>query len=820
MSENTNKPQGNNSEYVSFRDIFDFIWRLKWWIVASAIAALIVAFVSVRMQSPVFQRTSWIMLNRDDGSTGELSMLTSMTGARVRKKIDNELFILKSPSLMKKVVEELNLNTRYYQIKLPVGDEKFAFLKNIIPIKTSVEFYKDSPFEFKVMADSLRPNAYQPQSAYIKFRNLSEDGKFVIKEARIGKHELKKTDKVFAYGDTLVVGSVRMIISLSGIGTPVPNTKYICSWVNAFRAAENFVSNMNTEVQGNTKTYSYLNSCDVVMVRLLDNKPQRADDILNTLILRNNEESKLYSNLATINTINFIDERLAEISAELANAEEKVKEYQSKNTVIDLSSQANLTLSSDKQYQDKLIEVQLQKRILKMIADQLATTPAGQYNVIPSNVGVSNAGLNNVITQYNTLVAERNRLIANSSANNPRVLSMNSSLEDSKKAIEISIANLDKEYAIRERELENTVRKSQSKMTSMPKQQYEMQQLSRKLEIIEPLYLMLQQKREESQIAVYEQGDTFRIIEAAFGNPQPVSPKATQIYLIALILGCCLPPAVVWLRMHLRTKVETKKDVEDVVKAPIIATLPRKRENVGALIEKDGRDTFSEAFRMLRSNLKFLTDAKVFQVTSSIPGEGKSYVSANLALSISHIGKKVLLIGMDLRKPALRKLFPDLKVSQKNTVVSYLIGQVENPDDMVLPSGISENLDVVFAGPVPPNPTELLSSDKPAAMLEHFRKKYDIIIVDTTPCMPVSDSLLVNSLVDATLYIVRVDHTPLNLLADIQDVVVGRMKNLSIVLNDLNLDASKYRYGYGTYGYGYGYGAKHGYGYGETGKEE
>ena len=551
MSEKQNNSNINASENISFRDLFDFIWRLKWWIVASAFCALLISFVYIRMQNPVFLRTSWIMLNRDDGSTGELSVLTQMTGSRVRKKIDNELFILKSPSLMKKVVEELELNTRYYQVKLPVGDDRFSFLRNVIPFNTQVEFYKDNPFELKIMADSLRPKSHMPRSVYIKFKNLGEDdNKFVIKKAFVGPNELNTGDTEFRYGDTLVLGNIKVLISKTDIGSLQPNTKYICSWVNSFKMAESLASNISTEVQGNTKTYSYLNSCDVVLVRLTDTKPQRADDILNTLILRNNEESRLYTNMSNINTINFIDERLSEISSELENAEENVKNYQTKNTVVDLSSQANLTLSSDKKYQDQLTEVQVQKRILSMIEDQLKSTPQGEYKVIPANVGVSDPGLNTVIAQYNTLVAERNRMIANSSASNPRVLSMSSSLEDSKKSIEISIVNLANIYSIRERELQKNLRQSQTTMESMPRQQQEIQQLSRKLEIIEPLYLMLQQKREESQISVYEQQDTFRIIESSFGSPVPVSPKSVQIYLLALILGCCIPPALSYPPRH------------------------------------------------------------------------------------------------------------------------------------------------------------------------------------------------------------------------------------------------------------------------------
>lgn len=421
MEEYKNNGPVNNQEEgesISLRDIFDFVWRLKWWIAASAFAALILGFVYVRMQTPIYERTAWVMLNRDDGSTGELSVLSQMTGNRTRKKIDNELFILRSPSLMKKVVEELNLNSRYFQIMLPVGDQRVGWARSLVPFSKTVEFYRDNPIEMRLRADSLQPVSNLPQGVYVMFKHLSDGNHYTLKTVTIDGREQNISDASHAYGDTLTIANVEICIAKTQFGQLSPGSKYVCSWVNSFNCAEYFVSKLSAEAQDKKKSYSYLNSCDVVMLRMSDNLPARAVDILNTLITRNNEESMLYSNQASINTIRFIDERLADISRELGRAEQNVKDYQSRNSVVDINSQSSITISSDMQYRNQLSEVQVQKRILSMIDELLKNEPEGEYSVIPA-IGVSDVGLNAMITKYNDLVSERNRLIANSSASNP-----------------------------------------------------------------------------------------------------------------------------------------------------------------------------------------------------------------------------------------------------------------------------------------------------------------------------------------------------------------------------------------------------------------
>ena len=766
---------------TSYREILEFFWRIRWWIVGSMILVLAAGFLYVRMQTPIFQRTSWIMLNRNDGSNADLALLSTMTGRSVQKKIENEIYILKSPSLMQKVVEEKGLNMRYFQYGAPVGN-RVKLARALFDVKRT-EFYKNSPFEATIVQiDSLDADARIP-AIYIEFKNNKGLG-YTVRKAKVGGQEIDLPNDKFSYGEPMRI--------------------------------------RNVEVNGKSSSFTQL---DVVTLVYKDAVPRRTEDILNTLVLRTNMEARNYANLASVSTIQFIDTRLAELARELGAAESNYKHYQSSNVVLNLDSQSQLAMTSDMGYQNQLVDVRLQLRVLDMITDYLNEPSDQMYRVIPTNIGIADVGLNAIVANYNELVAERNRLVSNSSESNPRVLGLNTELEDWQQSIKISIANLAKVYKIKEKDLVNTLDYSKKKMSSIPEQQFEVQQLSRKINIIEPLYLMLQQKREESQIAMYSQADNFRLIEAAFGSSDSIAPNAMRIYMIPLLLGFCIPPVFVWFRMQLKTKVETKDDLVKKVDATVIVFLPKANiENMGVLIPKNGRDTSSESFRMLRSNLQYLPDTHVIQVTSSTPGEGKSFIASNLALSISHVGKRVLLIGLDIRKPALHKIFPDCKVEKYNTVVGYLIGKCTDLDALVVNSSVSPTLDLIFAGPVPPNPTELLSQGREGEMINYFRDKYDYVIIDSAPYLPVSDSFIINSYVDSTLYTVRADYTDLKLLNDINDAIHSKskpIKNVNLVLNDLNLEATKYRYGYGAgYGYGYGYGHGYGYGYGYGNEDE
>lgn len=803
-----NKRTVPQKQDISLGEIIDFIWRLRYWILISVLITVCAAFVYLRMLTPMYERATWVMLNKENEKSNEMYLLPEYANQSTKKNdrdIFSELFVLKSPTTISKVVTELGVNTRYYQFINPFFNKQARGACSLFNIKKA-EYYDDSPFELIIAGNPLYPEDMQPSAVSLEFKDI-EGQQFQINKFVVNGQVLKKGKESFNYGDSIPLGSFSLILRLTGTKVSLMDCgKYMCTWRSPLSTAKYIAKNLDAAAQGKNKTQS-----DVIIINYRDNIPRRAEDILNTLIRVVNEDNRDYKNQATQNTISFIDQRLSVISSELGAAETDYKNYQSSRIAINLESQTELAVKGDMDYQKQLTEVQLQLRILDMITSYLSEAAPGEYKVIPANVGVSDAGLITIINNYNSLVTERNRMIANSSESNPRVLSMQHQLDDSKNAIELSVNNLLKVYKIREKELQRALGNSQRKMAEIPQQQFELQQLSRRMEVIEPLFQLLQQKREEAQMIMFSSTDDLRVIESAFGSNRPLYPNNSMIILFALILGCCIPPVYVLFKFTLNNKVITKHDIEERINAPIIATLPKNENKKYALIPQNGHDSSSESFRMLRSNIQHLEGAKVIQVTSSVFGEGKSYVASNLALSIAYTGRKVILVGMDLRKPALYKIFPGVRPKPKNNVVGFLTGKCVKLGFAIENSGVCDTLDVLMSGPVPPNPTEILSFDKQKELIEKLRERYDYVIIDSAPYLLVSDSMLINSYVDATMYIIRAEFTDMRLFNEINETIGSKfkpMKNAYIVLNGLDLASGKFRYEYGNH---YGYSIQQGY---------
>lgn len=824
MEENYNNTHQQNLEQdgeLSIGEIFGFLWKIKFWILISVVLALVGAHLYLKTQSNVYERTSYIKLN--GGQKSSASQLSSLIGMDLggNKALDDEVFILQSPSMMQKVVEQLGLNTRYYHYVNPFTSKDFK--KDLLSIK-QLEYYGDSPFSLALEPDPMYPQSMHPKSVRLEFVH-NGDSTYTLNNLTVDGVKKSLDTKILTYGRPILLNGLTLTLSADYKDELKKGDKYVSTWTESFASARSFLGGLSVTVQG-----AKANRTDIVALTYRDISPARAADIINTLSVVANKVAREYKNQSSKEVIDFIDGRLADIYNQLSAAEKDYKEYQSSRALVNNNAQTNLTLNSDRQYQDELTDILLQLEVLRMVYAFMIETPAGTYRVVPSYIVVSDAGLSSMISKYNDKVISRDRMVFNSSEINPKVLSINTELNASKKGIELSLENLLRVYTLRQRELEKVLDKSKDKIADIPEQQLQMQHLSRKVEVIEPLYRMLQQKREEIQISMYATEDIFRLIEAAFGNNSPVAPSRQMIYLIAFVLGFALCPGIMFLRLLLRGKVETKLDVEKATDAPILAVLPRSGEKDYVLVPKTGRDHLSESFRMFRSNVQALPgDARVIQITSSVLGEGKSFVASNLALSLAYVGKKVLLMGMDLRRPALPKVFK-CEVDSKKALVTYLVGKVNDLDDIIIHSEQSHHLDMIFSGVIPPDPTALLSSTRAEHLIEKLKNRYDYVIIDSAPYFPVTDSSIINKYVDATIYVVRCDYTSLKLLKEIDHVIhrrINPLRNANIVMNDFNMTSIKYRYSYGqgydyenisSYGYTYakGYGYGYGYGYGNS----
>ncbi len=820
QTNSSNLSYAQNEDRMSAQDILGFLWRIKVWILVGVVLSLVFAFLYLKIQTRTYERTSFVMLNGQEN--GVNSQISAMMGVDIsgNKELDNQVFIIQSPSIMRRTVERLNLNTRYYFYENPFDTWNLDDIieSDILEFKQT-EIYGNTPFSLSVKIDSLHHPRMQLSSVRMEFEHVG-GYTFDVKSLTVNGQTVNIEQHRYRYGTPIIANGVDLTLSLNYPYTIEEDVKYVATWTEPFTAARGFLGNLTVNIEG-----AKANRTDIVQLNYKDVSTQRAADILNTLVVVSNEEARKYKAKSTLDVLSFIDGRLADIQNQLLDAEEVYKNYQSTRALVNNNAQTNLTLNSDQRYKDNLTEIMLQIEVLKMIYYFMVNTPAGTYRVVPSYLAVSDAGLSNMIAKYNDKVIMRDRMVFNSSEVNPKVVSLNTELNSLKKGIELSLENLIRVYTLRQNEVEKVLDKNRENIADIPEQQLKMQELTRKIDVIEPLYLMLQKKREESQITLYSEDDLFRVIEFAYGNNAPVAPNSRMVYLLAFVIGFAICPAIFLLRTLVRAKVETRHDVESAVDAPILAVSPRAEVKENMLLTRTGRDQVSECFRMFRSNLQSLPDTRVLQVTSSVSGEGKSYVSSNLALSLAYVGKRVLLIGMDLRKPSLPRLFNE-KPDQKCSLVSYLSGKTDNIDEIIMPSPLSHHLDIIFSGVIPPDPTVLLSNPRAESLISEMKNRYDYIVIDSAPYFPVTDSSIINKYVDATLYIIRCDYTSLKHLKEIQNLIhrqINPIKNAHIVMNDFNAKAMKYRYSFGEgYGvenmssYGYTYGRKYGYGYGHS----
>lgn len=794
--------ENQGEKRIFIPDLLQLLWNLKWHIAGVTFLVMFVTFVIVNLQESKYMQETWIMLNNTESNKTEVEILSDVSNIYRLNSLENEMFILKSPTMMKKVVESMGLNTRYYHFESPFFGQTGVSLFDT----KRVEYYEDAPFLMTFEQDNLLPQDMHLKTFSVKFEH-ADTNRFYIKELLCDGKPMDFEEDEYGYGKEIKVGRAYFTIEPQIWQDLKSGSTFMCTWAQPSVTAGYFSGNLSVQRSGNKS--------DVVVLSYTDRCLKRAKDILNTLVLMVNNEAREYANVTQKRTIEFIDGRLESLSADLDTAENNYHDFQSSNRVVDLYSQSQIAITSERDYRNQLNEVRVQLEVIHMVSDYLNNQTSGKYGVIPANIGVNDSELKFILADYNNLAVERNRMVANSSESNPRVINLNTQLEEQRKSIKSTIDNLERIYTIKERELLNTLSANKLAMSIIPQQQFRIQQLSRKIDVIEPLFLLLQQKREEAQISICSQIDKFFVIEPAFGSQSPVAPHPRKALAIAFLIGLCIAPLFAFLRSQLRTKVETRDDVTAKVSSPVISVIAKANlANGGTLLPLKSRDACSETFSVLRTNLQYMPGAKVIQVTSSVPDEGKTFISSNLAVSLASVGKKVVLLGFDLRKPALRKIFKKKDIVSSKTIVGYLLGKTDNPEDLVIPSEVVENLDIVVCGPIPHNPLDLMAKGDLDKLFGYFRGRYDYVIVDSTPYFPVADASVVNKYADATLFVIRANYSELRLLDEIENATKSTtrpIRNVNIVLNGYDAKKARYSYGYSrNYGYVYGYGDGYG----------
>lgn len=539
----------------------------------------------------------------------------------------------------------------------------------------------------------------------------------------------------------------------------------------------------------------------VITIGTVTDMPTRAVHFINKEIELYNMDAVIDKNIMASNTASFIEERLRLIEGELAAAEKTVEQYKEKYGIVDLSSEAKLFLQESAEYRKRAEEIETQLNLVQYIGE-LVEDESKRNSLIPANLGIEDVGLITLISEYNTQLLQRMRVQRTATSNNPVVDQMTMQLDMLRENIITSIASVRKSLLISKSDMESNLNKADMQRYEVPSQERQYVEVERKRQLTEQLYLYLYQKREENALTLASTVMPAKMVATPQMYTTPVAPRLRYIGIFCLLLGICIPIGIMYLYNILNNKIsDSPEEFEKKIIVPFGGAMVQNHHG-GSIAVKEGENSVSaELFRALRSNVKFMlppnVKTPVILVTSSIHGEGKSYIATNLAISLTLLNKRVALVGLDIRKPMLADY---LKLNNTGCLTAYLSDTAYTVEDTVVSSGI-KGLDIFPAGVVPPNPAELLQSERLDAFFEQLRNRYDYVIVDTAPVMMVSDTLLLNRIADMTVYVSRANYSTTELINHLNQVQEQkRLPNIIAVLNGVNAKAI-------GYGYGYGYGA-------------
>lgn len=794
-----------DEEKVNYQELL-FRYIIHWpWFVASLLVCLIGAWVYLHFQTPVYQVSASIMIKDDKkgGNSGSADLENLGLGGVITsaQSIDNEIEVLRSKTILKEVVNSLELYITYY--------DEDEFPKR--------EMYKTSP----VVVNLTAQEADKLPSAALIDMQLSSDGGLDV-NLKVGLNEYnKRFDKLPAVFPTNV-GTFGFTLRDSLLNGQVEGRKDV-----------RHISAVVSQPFGMAKGYQWAltiaptsKATSVATVSLVNTNIQRGQDFINKLMEMYNRNTNNDKNEVAEKTREFINERIKIIDEELGNTEEKLETFKRNAGLTDISSDAQLAVSGNAEYEKKRVENGTQINLVRDLAKYI-NNPLNEYEVLPSNIGLTDNGLTTQLERYNELVIERKRLLRTSTENNPMIINLDMSIRAMKANVKAAIDGTLQGLLIVKADLDREASRFSRRISDAPGQERQYVSIARQQEIKAGLYLMLLQKREENAITLAATANNAKIIDEPVAEGGPVSPKPKMIYMIALVLGVGLPVGIIFLTSLTKFKIEGRGDVEKLTRLPIVGDVPLTGEKNGSIaVFENQNNLMSETFRNVRTNLQFMlgNGQKVILVTSTVSGEGKSFISANLAISLSLLGKKVVIVGLDIRKPGLNKVF---NISRKEQgITQYLSNPEKNLMDFVQASHVSKSLYILPGGTVPPNPTELLARDGLDKAIETLKKNFDYVILDTAPVGMVTDTLLIGRVADLSVYVCRADYTRKAEFTLINELAENnKLPNLCTVINGLDLQKKKYGYyyGYGKYGKYYGYGKRYGYGYGygeHTVKEE
>lgn len=754
------------------------------WFVVGVVVCMSIALTYLRYSKDIYQTSAKIKIL--DNSQGGMKLPSDITSLFSNKKVnlDNEIEVIKSQRLLERVALALNLNTTYYS----EGNVKSSEIWNNCPFKVIWLDPKDSI--------NLKKVRFSIEFEKEGYKIVSED---------------KLSNELFQFGQKNKVSGQSFILALSDNVIPQKRAK------ERFTINRAPLSVVVESLSNSIQVVSTAKQSEVLSLVLTGENKDKSEAIINSIIDEFNQDGVVDRQLISQRTIDFVNERFVYLSTELDSIENKKQIFKKDNKLSYLLEDAKATVTRKAVTEGEFYSLETQIALAKLLEDTLKKD--GAFELLPSNIGIENENINTLIADYNKAILERNKLMQSAGVKNPIVVEFSDKLVELKQNILYSIRVLQKQLNVSINNVKSLKQDNTNLFGSIPGKEKILRSIERQQNIKETLYLFLLQKREEASVSKAITTPSIKVVDYAITNFIPIAPKKNIIYLAALLLGLLIPFGVIFVIQLLDTKIHNKQDFERLApEVPVVAEIPFIQEE-HRIITSNDRSVLAEAFRILRTNITYLLPIKsdgecpVIFTTSSIKGEGKTFVSLNLALTLSSMDKKVLLIGADLRNPQLHKY---LNINKNRIGLSNYLYDTRTDWKNLINEKVFDNefLNIIFAGSVPPNPAELLSNGRFEELLKILKNEYDYIIVDTAPTILVTDTLLISQLSDLTVYITRADHTDKKLLTYSRDLKIqGKLKNMAYVIN--NVGGSKgYGYGY-SYGYGYGYNYGYGYGYGD-----
>ncbi len=784
MNVNQNNPENSGIELKEVIAGYTRHWK---WFALCAFLALAIAWLYLRYATPKYAATAKIQIIEDNASASGLDLFQDMgVFGGAKNKVIDEIELIGSRSNFIDVVRQLKLNT------------KIKVLGNVV----STEIYNNRPINLNFIA----PDSTISNAKYSFYITINSDANFGFSE------EEDKPAKSYSFGKNIKTPIGDIVIT--------PNMATLSNYKG--KKLQVSVSPLDQVALGYKASTVIINTDDksnIVDIRLDDPIQQKAMDIVNALITIYNKNAIEDKQIIADRTSKFINDRIIDVSGDLTSVDQTAQDFKTDRGVVDIPTEANINLNAGIGNQQQLAAVNNELQMAAAMADLVDRQKS--YDVLPGNLG--DGATSSIIGQYNQLVLERQRLLKSSNEKNPIIVNLDQQINGLKQSLSSSLKSTVDNLSLTVNSLSGQQARFNSKIYSSPGNERALRDITREQQTKEQLYLYLLTKREESQIAVASQAPKSKTIDAAYVvSRNPVSPKRNIVYLASLILGLLIPFSVIYANDLLDNKVHNMNSLERLTtNTPVLGELPKLTRKDEKLIIKEDRSVLAESLRIIRTNLDYLIKSKtamggknnVVFVTSSVPGEGKTFLSSNLAMILSSTNKKVLLIGADIRNPKIHSFFTGSNVDKMSKasrnkdagLTEFLYDNTLTAKDIINPMLVYHNtIDVIYSGRIPPNPAELLMSKRVKELMDEVSYLYDYVIVDTAPLMVVTDTLLITEYADHLIYVTRAGVTeksaigyPLKLQEE------GKIKGLCFVVNDVK-DANL------------GYGGKYGYGYGKS----